>query len=47
MDSELEESRFSHPCFRLLYWYDGVLEALVKGEKCLCDDKPGTLVNID
>ena len=23
-----------------IYWYDGALEVLVKGEKFLCDDEP-------
>jgi hypothetical protein len=30
-----------------IYWYDGVLEVLVKGEEFLCDDEPESLVNID
>lgn len=30
-----------------IYWYDRVLEVLVKGEEFLCDDEPETLINID
>lgn len=30
-----------------IYWYDGVLEVLVKGEEYLEGDEPRSLVNID
>ena len=30
-----------------IYWYDGVLEVLVKGEEYLEDEEPESLVNID
>ena len=30
-----------------IYWYDRVLEVLVKGEEYLGGDEPETLVNID
>ena len=30
-----------------IYWYDGVLEVLVKGEEYLEDEEPESLINID
>ena len=30
-----------------IYWYDGVLEVLVKGEEYLEGEEPETLINID
>lgn len=30
-----------------IYWYDGTLEVLVKGEEYLEDEEPESLINID
>lgn len=30
-----------------IYWYDGVLEVLVKGEEYLGGEEPESLINID
>ena len=30
-----------------IYWYDGVLEVLVKGEEYLRGEEPESLINID